>query len=56
MCVQGLVDLYTARDAAEPGKGYDGKAAEWKSKLPPAESADAVPAKCEPTGATSPRR
>jgi hypothetical protein len=33
-CVQGLVDLYTAWHAAEPGKGYDAKAAEWKAKLP----------------------
>lgn len=32
-CVQGLVDLYTAWNAAEPGKGYDAKAAEWKAKL-----------------------
>jgi len=38
--VHGLVDLYTAWDAAEPGKGYDAKAAEWRGKLPaPAESA-----------------
>ncbi|MDX2017253.1 MAG: tetratricopeptide repeat protein, partial [Planctomycetota bacterium] len=33
-CVKGLVDLYTAWDKAEPGKGYDLKAAEWKAKLP----------------------
>ncbi len=33
-CVRGLVDLYTAWDAAVPGKGYDAKAAEWKAKLP----------------------
>lgn len=32
-CAQGLVDLYTAWDNAEPGKGYDAKAAEWKTKL-----------------------
>ncbi|MFO0874019.1 MAG: serine/threonine-protein kinase [Phycisphaerales bacterium] len=32
-CVQGLVSLYTAWDRAEPGKGYDAKAAEWKAKL-----------------------
>ena len=36
-CVQALVDLYTAWDAAEPGKGYDAKAAAWKAKLPAAE-------------------
>jgi hypothetical protein len=34
-CVQGLVDLCTAWHAAEPGKGYDAKAAEWKAKLTP---------------------
>jgi serine/threonine protein kinase len=28
-----LVQLYTAWHAAEPGKGYDVKAAEWKAKL-----------------------
>ncbi|MCC6425996.1 MAG: tetratricopeptide repeat protein [Phycisphaerales bacterium] len=32
-CEQGLCDLYTAWHAAEPGKGYDTKAAEWKAKL-----------------------
>ena len=32
-CVQGLVGLYTAWDLAEPGKGYDAKAAEWKARL-----------------------
>ena len=32
---QGLVDFYTARDKAEPGKGYDATAAAWKAKLPP---------------------
>jgi eukaryotic-like serine/threonine-protein kinase len=30
---QALVDAYTARDKAAPGKGYDAKAAEWKAKL-----------------------
>jgi hypothetical protein len=30
---QALIDLYTAWDVAEPGKGYDTKAAEWKAKL-----------------------
>ncbi|MFO0859473.1 MAG: tetratricopeptide repeat protein [Phycisphaerales bacterium] len=35
-CVQALVDLYTTWDAAEPGKGYDAKASEWKTKLPAA--------------------
>ena len=32
-CVQGLVDLYSAWHATEPGKGYDAKATEWKEKL-----------------------
>jgi tetratricopeptide (TPR) repeat protein len=32
-CLQGLVNLYTAWDKAEPGKGYAAKAAEWKTKL-----------------------
>ena len=32
-CVQGLVDLYSAWDEAEPGKGFADKAAQWKAKL-----------------------
>jgi tetratricopeptide (TPR) repeat protein len=31
---RGLADLYFAWDKAEPGKGYDAKAAVWKAKLP----------------------
>jgi tetratricopeptide (TPR) repeat protein len=31
---QALVDLYGAWDKAEPGKGYDAKAAAWKKNLP----------------------
>ena len=45
-CVQALADLYTAWEKAEPGKGYDAKAAEWKAKLPsdkPAEPSKATP-------------
>lgn len=30
--VQALVTLYESWDAAEPGKGYDAKAADWKAK------------------------
>ena len=30
---QDLIDFYTAWDKADPGKGYDAKAAEWKTKL-----------------------
>jgi hypothetical protein len=32
-CTQALADFYTTWDKAEPGKGYDAKAAEWKAKL-----------------------
>ncbi len=32
-CTQAIVDLYTAWHSAEPDKGYDTKAAEWKTKL-----------------------
>jgi serine/threonine protein kinase/Tfp pilus assembly protein PilF len=44
-CVQGLVDLYSAWDKAEPGKGYDAKAAEWRAALDAAKAPRAdVPA------------
>jgi len=32
-CVQGLIELYTAWDRAEPGQGYDIKSKEWQAKL-----------------------
>jgi tetratricopeptide (TPR) repeat protein len=32
-CAQAIVDLYTAWNTKEPGKGYDAKAVEWKKKL-----------------------
>jgi hypothetical protein len=32
-CLQAIVDLYVAWHAAQPGKGFDAKAAEWKAKL-----------------------
>jgi Tfp pilus assembly protein PilF len=38
-CLQGLVDLYTAWDKAEPDKGYAAKAANWKAKLDAAPTA-----------------
>jgi serine/threonine protein kinase len=41
-CTQSLVDLYTAWSRAQPGKGYEVKAAEWKRKLD--ELADSPPA------------
>jgi len=28
-CMHALADLYTAWNKAQPGKGYDAKAAEW---------------------------
>jgi|CXWL01.1.fsa_nt_gi tetratricopeptide (TPR) repeat protein/tRNA A-37 threonylcarbamoyl transferase component Bud32 len=31
--VDALIKLYDARHAAEPGKGYDAKTAEWRAKL-----------------------
>ena len=34
--IELLVELYTAWDQAEPGEGYDAKAAQWEAKLPPA--------------------
>ena len=33
VCVQGLIDLYAAWNTAEPGKGYDAKAAKWKATM-----------------------
>jgi hypothetical protein len=41
-CIQALVDLYKARQTAEPGRGYDVRAASWAAKLrfaPPSTSA-----------------
>ena len=32
-CNQALIDLYSAWHVAQPGKGYDAKAAEWRTKL-----------------------
>lgn len=29
----GAHELYAAREASEPGKGYSAKAPEWKAKL-----------------------
>ena len=39
------MDLYTAWDKAEPGKGYAAKAANWKAKL---DAAATAPDKKEP--------
>ena len=35
--LERFVRLYEARHAAEPGKGYAAKAAEWRAKLPEGE-------------------
>ncbi len=40
-CMRGLVDLYTAWNQSDPGKGYDAKAAEWRAKLPQPEPSKA---------------
>jgi hypothetical protein len=32
-CIQSLVDLYTAWNKAEPGKGHDAQAAQWQQQL-----------------------
>ncbi len=32
-CTQAVVEFYAAWDKAESGKGYDGKAAQWRAKL-----------------------
>lgn len=42
-CVRALVDLYTAWDKADPGKGYDAKAEEWKAKLDLAQKSQTAP-------------
>ncbi len=34
--LERVVRLYEVWEKAEPGKGYDAKAAEWKAKLPSA--------------------
>ncbi len=33
--IERLAKFYESWHAAEPGKGYDSKAAEWRAKLPP---------------------
>ncbi len=37
--IERLVSLYESWDAAEPGQGYNAKAAEWRAKLPPDDEA-----------------
>ncbi len=42
--IERLVNLYESWHTAEPGKGYDAKAAEWRAKLPPDdEAAESTP-------------
>ncbi|MBN2560069.1 MAG: serine/threonine protein kinase, partial [Phycisphaerae bacterium] len=47
--IQVLADLYTAWHAAEPGRGYDTKAAAWRAKLPPAATQPAMQPTSQPT-------
>ena len=35
--IKRVISLYESWHAAEPGKGYDAKAAEWRARLPEAE-------------------
>ncbi len=42
--IQRVVDLYEAWHAAEPGKGYDAKADEWRAKLPARQPTGSRPA------------
>jgi len=58
-CVDELVTMYESWDKAEPGKGHDAKAAEWKAKLeavtPPTHAAPAgqpAPASSTPVSPT----
>jgi len=32
-CTQAIIDLYSAWNGTDPGKGHDAKASDWKSKL-----------------------
>ncbi|MBS0457489.1 MAG: tetratricopeptide repeat protein, partial [Proteobacteria bacterium] len=50
-CTQALVDLYSAWDKAEPGKGHAAKAVEWKARLTTPMPQTAASA----TSSTSPR-
>ncbi len=36
----GVLSLYESWHAAEPGKGYGAKAAEWRAKLPKADESE----------------
>ncbi len=38
--LEGLITLYEARDAAEPGQGYAEKAAEYRALLPAGDDSD----------------
>ncbi len=37
--IEHLAKFYESWHAAEPGKGYDAKAAEWRAKFPPDDGA-----------------
>jgi len=46
--VDALIELYDAWHAAEPNKGYDAKAAEWRGKLAVTSKPASQPAKAVP--------
>jgi len=46
--VEWFTDLYDAWHEAEPNKGYDTKADQWRAKLPADETDDSEPAETEP--------
>jgi hypothetical protein len=52
-CAKAFIELYEQWNAADPGKGFDAKAAQWKSKLPaittqPAAAPSTAPAASQP--------
>ena len=54
-CAQTVIDLYTAWNAKEPGKGYDAKAAEWKKKRDAMTAASPARVELGPVPAASPQ-
>ena len=46
--VEWFADLYAAWHEAEPDKGYDTKADQWRAKLPADETDDSEPDETEP--------
>ncbi|HEY2345333.1 MAG TPA: serine/threonine-protein kinase [Xanthomonadaceae bacterium] len=52
-CTRALVDLYTAWNAREPGKGHDASAVEWKKKLDALDTASPAVAGPKPSPTAS---